>query len=54
MIKIDISLIVAVIMFIVGLEIGFFGMANDKKRIIYFGFIIHIISLIAICLLLFR
>ena len=54
MIKIDSVLMGAIIAFVVSLEIGFFGIASDKKHVIEFGFITHIISLIAICFLLFR
>ena len=54
MIKIDLSLIIAVIAFILGFEITFFGMAIDKMSVIYFGFALHILSVIAIGILLFR
>ena len=54
MIIIDFYLIVAVVMFIAGIEVTFFGMASDKKRVIRFGVALHMISLATTCLLFFR
>jgi len=54
MIILDLYLIVAVVMFVAGMEIAFLGMASDKMRIIKIGVVLHIISLIAVCILLSR
>jgi hypothetical protein len=41
-------------MFVIGMEIAFFGMARDDNRIIKFGVGLHIISLAVVCILLLR
>jgi hypothetical protein len=54
MIILDRYLIIAVVMFVIGMEIVFFGMARDNNRIIKIGVGLHIISLAVVCILLLR